>query len=65
MMGRNYARDLARKTGHLEALDFIDVAEERQLEDLVSHFEAESKQTTCCIVLIEDADIVSASFYVP
>lgn len=45
-MDRSYARDLARKTGHLEALDFIDVAEESQLEDLVSHLEAESERTS-------------------
>lgn len=45
-MDRSYARDLARKTGHLEALDFIDVAEESHLEDLVSHLEAESERTS-------------------
>ena len=43
-MDRNYARELARKTGHYEALDFIDVAEDYQLEDVVSRFEAESRR---------------------
>ena len=40
-MNREHARSLACKTGHFEALDFVDVADDVQLADMIRQFEAE------------------------
>ena len=43
---RAYARSLAYKTDHFEALGFIDIADDAQLEDIVRQFEAELLRDT-------------------
>ncbi len=43
---RNYAKDLAYMTGHIEAMDFIDVAPDYQVVDLIRSFEDEINNDT-------------------